>query len=316
MRCAGLLVVLLLLPWGVARAEDDAAPDAPALVRAWLAAEGAARDPLAARVRKLGAEAAPALRAAAEGAAPALRRRIERLLARIRDDHHRAHTPAGMVYVPAGSLEVPRAQAPWGPSGERRRVEAFYIGRTEVTVGAWRRWLDALEAAEEGQVKRLGLARPQAHVADELPATRIRHPDAERYARAHDARLPSADEFERALRGSGLATWPWGTRGAKGRANLLDLGPGRPQPVGSYPSGASAFGALDLVGNVAEWSATFVAQGRRGRYPLLLGGSYIDPADEALTWRGLVRGRARTDSRERQPWIGFRLARTPPALPR
>ncbi len=317
MRVLLLLVAGALLPWGVAAAygEDDAPEDPAALVGAWLAAKPVARERLAARVRAAGAKAAPALRKAAVGAEPGRRRRIERLLGRIRADHHRAHTPRGMIYVPAGALEVPRAEAPWGPSGARRQVPAFYIDRTEVTVRAWRRWLAALEAEEEGQAKRLGLYRPPEQVPGLLPVAWVRHVDAERYARAHDARLPTADEFERALRGSGLSTWPWGGRGSKDRANLLGHGPGAVEPVGSHPAGASAFGVLDLVGNVAEWSATFVRQGSRGRYPLLLGGSYIDRPEAALTWRGLGRGRARTGSRERQPWIGFRLARTPPDLP-
>lgn len=312
-RYALLLPLLLLAPCTRPACAEETTPSA--LVEAWLAADVHARGPLAARVRKLGPRAVPALRAAARGSDDSRGRRIEALLGRIRVDHHRAHTPAGMIYIPAGPLEVPRGSAPWGPSGTRRQVGAFYLDRTEVTVGAWRTWLAKLEAAEPGCVRRLGLVRPRDEHADALPITRVRHPDAVRFADDHGGRLPSADEFERALRGSGLATWPWGDRMRAGRANLLDHGPGRVTTVGSYPSGASAFGVLDLVGNVAEWSATFVAQGRRGRYALLLGGSYVDPPDAALTWRGLRRGRARTGTRERQPWIGFRLARDVPKLP-
>ena len=319
MRASPLLLLLVCLPWvpTAAVADESKAPDATALVRAWLAAEPKARGALASKVRACGPRAAPALRKASEDALrdEATRRRVERLLGRIREDHHRAHTPAGMIYIPAGLLEVPRERQPWGPSGERRKVPAFYIDRTEVTVGAWRAWIAKLDAEEPGLVKKLGLRRPRDDADAKLPVSRVRHPDAVRYAKAHGGRLPTADEFERALRGSGLATWPWGDRMRKDRANLLDQGPGTVIPVGSHPSGASAFGVLDLVGNVAEWSATTVAQGRRGSYPLLLGGSYIDPPDAALTWRGLRRGRARAGSHERQGWIGFRLARTPPALP-
>lgn len=314
------LLLLVLLPWlpRTVAADETAAERESALVAAWLTAEGKERSVLGARVRACGPKAARALRAAAAEATPETtrHRRIERLLGRIREDHHRAHTPAGMIYIPAGLLEVPREGRPWGPSGERRKVPAFYIDRTEVTIEAWRTWLAKLDAVEEGRVKKLGLTRPRAELDGKLPVSRVRHPDAKRYAEAHGGRLPTADEFERALRGSGLATWPWGDRMRKGRANLLDHGPGEVTPVGRYPSGASAFGVLDLVGNVAEWSSTEVAQGRQGRYPLLLGGSYVDPPDAALTWRGLRRGRARAGSHERQGWIGFRLARTPPPLPR
>lgn len=310
----GLLVCALLGP-GRVHAEDSAPVDVGALVQTWLEASGSARGPLTSRLRALGAKAAPAVRAAEKGATAAQRKRLGRLLARLREDHQRAATPAGMIYIPAGLLEVPRGAAPWGPSGTRRHVDAFYLARTEVTVGQWRAWLAALERAQPGSPKRLGLYRPREDLDATLPATRVRHPDAERYARNAGARLPTADEFERALRGSGVATWPWGDRMRKGRANLLDQGPGGLTPVGSYPAGASAFGVLDLVGNAAEWSATFVAQGQRGRYALVLGGSYIDAPNAALTWRGLARNRARVGTRERQGWIGFRLARDAPALP-
>lgn len=311
-----LLACILLGPAATADDAPKAKPPEPAkLVAAWLGAAPAARPALAAKLRAMGAKAVPALKAARAAADEACGGRIDRLLARIRVDHHRAHVPAGMVYVPAGPLEVPRDEAPWGPSGARREVGAFYLGRTEVTIAAWRTWLATLTKDEPEAAKRLGLVVPDRDADGTLPVTGVRHPDAERYARDHAARLPTADEFERAVRGSGVATWPWGDRMRRERANLAGHGPGDLLPVGRHPSGASAFGALDLVGNAAEWSATHVAQGRSGRYPLLLGGSYRDPADPALTWRGLVRGRARTSGRERHPWIGFRLARDVPALP-
>lgn len=306
-----LAALLALAPAPAPAAEDDAA----ALVAAWQAAEGRARYRLAGRLRALGAKAAPALRAAAGSAEVGMRKRLDALLARIRVDHHRAHTPAGMVYVPAGAVEVPRSKAPWGPSGTRRQVGAFYMQRTEVTVGAWRTWLAGLEQAEPGAVRRRGIYQPPADRAAKLPITRVRHVDAQHYAKEHGGRLPTVEEFERALRGSGVATWPWAGRTRAVHANLRELGPGRLMPVGSYPKGASAFGLLDLVGNAAEWTATFVPQGTRGRFPLLAGGAYIHGPEPALTWRGRLRGSARVGSRERQPWVGFRLVKDPPRLP-
>jgi formylglycine-generating enzyme required for sulfatase activity len=102
---------------------------------------------------------------------------------------------------------------------------------------------------------------------------------AERYCRAHDARLPTEEEWEYAARnGSAEDPWPWGNAPlTPSRANLCDdkcaaayasrgsrqdpLMPGSDgvtftATVGSYPAGASKAGVLDLVGNVWEWTAT------------------------------------------------------------
>ncbi|HTJ80279.1 MAG TPA: SUMF1/EgtB/PvdO family nonheme iron enzyme, partial [Polyangiaceae bacterium] len=52
---------------------------------------------------------------------------------------------------------------------------------------------------------------------------------------------------------------PWGDDLGADRANLD--GPdafGATSPVGSFPKGASKEGVLDLVGNVAEWTADYM----------------------------------------------------------
>jgi formylglycine-generating enzyme required for sulfatase activity len=323
---ASLLVLLALALACAGRAGAGEAPggaqpagvrDAPALVRALLAADQAQVPDLEARLRALGPPAAPALRAA-RAAAPELRRtRLDRVLALLLDDYRRRQAPAGMVYVPAGALEVPRTRAPWGPSGTRTHVGAFYLDRTEVTVGAWRRWLASLEAGHEGAVAAAHLTVPPADAAADLPVTGVRYPDAVRYAReARGGRLPTAQEFERALRGAGVATYPWGEAMHPRWANLRDQGPGRPQRVGTHPHDVGPFGCLDLVGNVAEWSSTQVRQGTRGHYPLVLGGSFDQEPGPVLTWRGHDRMRARPGPRERVPWIGLRVARDVPDLPR
>ncbi len=316
MRFVGLLLLLLVVAPLPSAAEDaPKPPDPKALVAAWLAVKPAGRAAAARTLRALGASTAPALRAARGKAEGATAKRVAAMLAIIQEDFERAHTPKGMIYIPAGPLEVPRASSPWGPSGTRRMVKAFYIDRTEVTVARWRRWLAVLEAQEENLPMKFGLRRPPEATDGRLPVTRVRHVGALKFARENGGRLPQSYEYERAVRGSGLSTYPWGNAMRKRCANLRDHGPGQLVPVGSYPQGASPFGVLDLVGNAAEWSATEVKQGRSGRYALFHGGSYTSAPDPALTWRGLDRMRARIGTRERQPWLGLRLVKTPPRLP-
>lgn len=322
MRAVGLLTCLAALLAGGAGARAEEPPSAEkvtpeALVARWLAAGAAGRPALEAELRRRGPSALAALRAVGPSATRAQRAGVGRIIARIRADWARKHVPEGMVYIPAGPLEVPRASAPWGPSGTRRVVPAFYIDRTEVTVAAWRGWIAALrKQGRDGAREAYLLWTPPEDMPGDLPITRVRWSEARRFAEGRGGRLPSADEFERAMRGSGVSTWPWGMEARAGCANLRGFGPEKTLPVGSHPAGAGPFGVQDLVGNVAEWSSTTVTQGRRRRrYPLVLGGSYRDSPSDALTWRGHDRMRARTGPGERADWLGFRVVRDVPPIP-
>jgi formylglycine-generating enzyme required for sulfatase activity len=317
-----LLAVAAVRGPGLLAEEPPGAPalralDAAALVARWRAAPRGRRQAIEVEIRRRGPACAAALRAIGADAPPRDRAGAGRMLARLRVDWHRAHVPAGMAYVPEGPLEIPRAEKPWGPSGERRAVGAFYIDRTEVTVGAWRAWMAGVEASWTGTAEALAdLERPLAAKDDSLPAVEMTWQEARRYAReARGGRLPEADEFERALRGSGLSTYPWGAVARAGYANLRHLGPDTLLPVGSLPRGRSTFGVLDLVGNAAEWTATVVPYGRSGRVPLVLGGSFRDAADPAHTWRGRARTKAALGASERRDWVGFRVVRDVPSLP-
>jgi formylglycine-generating enzyme required for sulfatase activity len=119
--------------------------------------------------------------------------------------------------------------------------------------------------------------RPPAGREDH-PVVLVSHGDAEAFAAWLSAetgrrwRLPTAVEWEKAARGPDGRRFPWGDDWDPGRLNSHDRGPFDTLPVGSFPSGASAYGLLDAAGQVFEWTASPSGEGRF----LVKGGSWDD----------------------------------------
>ena len=110
---------------------------------------------------------------------------------------------------------------------------------------------------------REGLERPRfygepewAHVTGpEQPACGISFFEAEAYARYVHKHLPTEAQWEKAARGADGRIYPWGNDWEEGRCSFRG-GPVRAAPpVGTFPGGASPFGALDMAGGVWEWCA-------------------------------------------------------------
>ena len=175
-----------------------------------------------------------------------------------------------MVYVPAGEFIM------GSPDGEGEDNEhpqhtvylsEFWIDQTEVTNAQYGRCVAA------GACQASPYADDDRFNGPDQPVVGVSWHDAKAYCEWAGKRLPTEAEWEKAARGTDGRRYPWGNTFDGSKLNFCDAncdyewkdsdvndGYQYTAPVGSYPVGASPYGALDMEGNVAEWCQDWGAE--------------------------------------------------------
>ncbi len=251
--------------------------------------------------------------------------------------------PPDMVYVSAGEvaigIDTERARALaqedtynltlFAAETPRRFVDldAFFIDRTEVTNLQWKVYLEA--ASREPSDVLTEYSWPGGRIPqgmESFPVTNVSLTEVQDYLRWCGKRLPSEAEWVRAARGDNAEfDYPYGRHWDLRKCQSGLTIPQRPVSVGRFPFGASPFGALDMAGNVFEWTSSRFApfegfepldfKRGRGEYKLapnfddehfvIKGGCFV--SDATLSRIDVRVGKPPRDSDEA---LGFRAARS------
>jgi iron(II)-dependent oxidoreductase len=206
---------------------------------------------------------------------------------------HGGAAPTGLelVEVPAGPCTIGAPASDFAYDNERPRhrtdVRGYLIGRTPITNATFLHFVEGggYERREwwsdEGWSwkEQYDITHPMTWTADlagewrlgqlepfdpHRPVVHVSWFEADAFARAHDARLPTEEEWEKA------ATWdqeseqalqyPWGNeRPVPGVHANVDQLTGGTARADAYAAGASPYGVLGMIGDVWEWTSSVFA---------------------------------------------------------
>lgn len=203
-----------------------------------------------------------------------------------------------MVYVPAGEFPMGSNDREEDEKPQHNvYLDAFWIDRTEVTNGMFTLCVQA--GACRPPVSNGSSQRPSYFDSPDFssyPVIFVTWQQASDYCTWAGRRLPTEAEWEKAARGTEGYICPWGDNSPSSSQLNYNGEVGDTTQVGSYPSGASVYGALDMAGNVWEWvsdwySSTAYGQAAyenptgpdEGTRRVLRGGSWYYPLNDIRT---------------------------------
>ncbi len=209
--------------------------------------------------------------------------RLARLISEINPTPPAENKPEDMVLIPAGNVTLHTSKnsvwvipnPEYGEEGKEVKVDSIYMDRYPVTNRAFKQFMDETGYMPEDTVNFLSHWKNGTYKEGRgnHPVVCVSFEDAKAYAQWVGKRLPTEAEWLYSARGSTDHLWPWGAEFDSSRCNVAI---GHSTPVNAFPSGASPFGVMDMVGNV--WQLTNDVYDNGSNYYIILrGGSYYDP---------------------------------------
>jgi len=178
-------------------------------------------------------------------------------------------------YQIGGPVSDPEADNDEQPQHTITIAHPFLISRFLITNEQWRSWAKIPDLPQDRNQPVVDVSWDEADEFCRWLSSNLKH----------TVRLPTEYEWEAAAHGQEARRYPWGNEWQADHGAYAREQEGQrwetALPVGCYPAGAAPCGALDLAGNVWEWTAdyradypraasTFVDQSRR----MIRGGAF------------------------------------------
>ncbi|HEX6503882.1 MAG TPA: SUMF1/EgtB/PvdO family nonheme iron enzyme [Terriglobales bacterium] len=207
-------------------------------------------------------------------------------------------TPPGMVRIPGGDFEFQvrgieveggndpgvDVQYPWEDvprrfHQHRMHIHSFYIDRTPITNAEFGKFLAATKYHPKDDHNFLRHWKGGTYPSgwNNKPVTWVSLEDARAYAQWSGQRLPHEWEWQYAAQSGDGRIYPWGNTWNATALPAADRGPEMSPlaDVGSFPTGESPFGVLDLTGNISQWTDEY--QDPHTRAAIIRGGAAYEP---------------------------------------